>query len=73
MSKWGSETDTYMLEYTGRDTLKGWWFLDPAGDGEEALFLPESVVIVLERNGEEAGDVWTIEIPNWLAKAKELI
>lgn len=74
MGNWGSQTDTYMLEYqNAAPSGKGWWFMDPAGDGEETLFLPESVVIILERRGTEPGSVWVIEIPNWLAKSKELI
>lgn len=69
---WGSEFETYTMIYTGRGTMKGWWFEDPANDGEE-MFLPASVIVILERKGDEAGDIWIIDIPNWLAKAKELI
>ena len=72
MGKWGSQMETYTLEYAGRETMKGWWMKDPAND-EEDLFLPASVVVILERFGTEEGDVWEVEIPNWLAEAKELI
>ena len=74
MGNWGSQMDTYTLEYAGGGTMMGNFFHDPAGDGvDDTIFLPDSVVVILERRGEEKGDIWIIDIPNWLAKDKGLI
>ncbi len=74
MPNWGNQMETYTLEYAGHGSMMGNWFHDPAGDGvDDQIFLPDSVVVILERRGEGAGDIWIIDIPNWLAKSKELI
>ena len=66
MTKWGDDTERYMLEKKG-ETEKGYWFND--GVNMEDFFLPSSVITIVTRKD----TVWEVEVPNWLAKNKNLI
>lgn len=61
-----NQMEQFSLEVKG-STAKGWWFND--GTMEDNIFLPESMINILERDG----DVWLVEVPTWMAKEKGLI
>lgn len=67
MSKWGNESERYLLEKKG-ETGKGYWFNN--GVQHDDFFLPESVITIITRKKD---DIWEVEVPNWLAKQKGLV